>query len=199
MIVSFREHTNRALLFLAAVCLLVLPACSGTSTATGKKEAEKTSAAAEKNAGKVSANADPLAVPAEMDEAELMSLDGKTFKIADFRGKVVVINLWATWCGYCKKEMPDLVELNEQYKDKGVEFIGLNADNEKLPDVEQFVSDYQVQYRIGWTNDDVYGVLSPQGLPSTYIITRDGKFHWAVNGAATQERIRTKIEEALAL
>lgn len=198
MILSFQRHANRALLFLAAVCLLVLPSCSNTSTATGKKEPEKT-AASEKNATKTAANADPLTVPPEMDDAELMALDGKTFKLSDFRGKVVVINLWATWCGYCKKEMPDLVELNEQYKDKGVEFIGLNADNEKLPDVEKFINDYQVQYRIGWTNDDVQEVLSPQGLPSTYIITRDGKFHWAVNGATTQQRIRTKIEEALAL
>jgi thiol-disulfide isomerase/thioredoxin len=195
MIVSFRQ-ANRAILFLAAFTLLILPACN-KSTATGKKEAG--SSAATSGNKTIAGKYDPAAVPAEMDDAELMALDGKTFKISDFRGKVVVINLWATWCGFCKKEMPDLVELNEQYKDKGVEFIGLNADNEKLPEVEKFVSDYQVQYRIGWMDGDVNSVLSPQGLPSTYIITRDGKFHWAVNGAASQERIRTKIEEALAL
>lgn len=192
---------RRAFLLLTAFGLLIFPACNNnTSVSRDKKDSGKT-AAATKDAAKTAAatNPDPLAVPAEMDNAELMALDGQTFKMADFRGKVVVINLWATWCGYCKKEMPDLVRLNDEYKDKGVEFIGLNADNEKLPDVEKFVKDYDVKYRIGWINDEVYNVLSPRGLPSTYIITRDGRFHWAIGGATTEDRIRSKIEEALAL
>ena len=134
-----------------------------------------------------------------MNDAELTSLDGTTFKMSDFRGKVVLINLWATWCTFCKKEMPDLVQLNEEFKDRGVEFVGLNVDNEKLPEVEKFVNEFQVTYRIGWTNEDVYDVLSQKGIPSTYIITRDGRFHWEINGAVPQERIRTKIEEAINL
>jgi thiol-disulfide isomerase/thioredoxin len=192
------RHAQRAILFLAAFSLFILPACNSTSsTATGK--AGKTSVAPEKAASGSAVSSDPTAVPPEMDDAELTSLDGATFKMSDFRGKVVVINLWATWCTFCKKEMPDLVQLNEEFKDRGVEFIGLNVDNEKLPEVEKFVNDYQVTYRIGWTNEDVYDVLSPKGIPSTYIITRDGRFHWAVNGAASKERIRTKIEEAVNL
>lgn len=196
--IFFARHANRALLFLAAFSLLVLPACNNASKATGKNETGKTATTSQRTTTGAT-KLDPTAVPIEMDAAELTSLDGNTFKLADYRGKVVLINLWATWCGYCKKEMPDLVELNEEYKDRGVEFIGLNADNEKLPEVEQFVKDYNVNYRIGWTNDEVYETLSPRGLPSTYIITRDGRFHWAVNGAASKERIKTKIEEALNL
>lgn len=192
------RHADRAILFLAAFSLLVLPACSGvSSTATGKTG--KTTTATEKTISGSAVQSDPTAVPPEMNNAELTSLDGTTFKMSDFRGKVVLINLWATWCTFCKKEMPDLVQLNEEFKNRGVEFVGLNVDNEKLPEVEKFVNDYQVTYRIGWTNEDVDNVLSPKGIPSTYIITRDGRFHWAVNGAASQERIRTKIEEALEL
>ena len=142
---------------------------------------------------------EPMSVPPEMMEAELMSLDGKTFKLSDYKGKVVLINLWATWCGYCKKEMPDLVEFSEKYKDQGFEVIGLNVDDEKLPEVEEFVKQYEIPYRIGWTNDEVYTILQPRGIPSSYLITRDGKFHWAINGYAPHERLKTKIEEALNL
>ena len=129
MIFSFRQ-ANRALLFLAAFTLLILPACNN-STATGKKEAGGSAATSgnKTTAGKY----DPTTVPAEMADAELTALDGKTFKISDYKGKVVLINLWTTWCGFCKKQMPDLIALSEEFKDRDVEFLGLNAENEKLP------------------------------------------------------------------
>lgn len=193
MIFSFRQ-ANRAFLFLAAFTLLILPACNN-STATGKKEAG--SSAATSGSKTTAGKYDPTAVPAEMADAELTALDGKTFKISDYKGKVVLINLWTTWCGFCKKQMPDLIALSQEFKDRDVEFLGLNAENEKLPMVEEYVSQYAIPYRVGWTNDDVFSALSPNGFPSTYIITRDGRFHWAVNGAVPPERIRTKIEEAL--
>ena len=171
-----------AFLFLSAFALLVLPSCKSTSTAkTGN--AQKPSGSQE--------------VPPEMLEAELMTVDGKKFKLSDYTGKVVLINLWATWCGFCKQEMPDLVEFSQQYKDQGLEVIGLNADNESLPLVEGFIKEYEVPYLISWTNEDVYSVLQPKGLPASYLITRDGKFHWAINGLAPRERLKLKIEEAL--
>lgn len=191
MIVSFRQ-INRGILFLAVFALLILPACNN-SKATGKKEAGSTTSRQRTADGKY----DPTAVPPEMADAELMSLDGKTFKISDYKGKVVLINLWTTWCGFCKKQMPDLVALSQEFKDQDVEFLGLNAENEKLPMVEEYVRSHAIPYRVGWTNDDVFSVLSPNGFPSTYVITRDGRFHWAVNGAVPPERIRTKIQEAL--
>ncbi len=134
-----------------------------------------------------------------MLESEMKALGGKTFKFSEYNGKVVVVNLWATWCGYCRKEMPDLVELNEQYKDQGLEIIGLNVDDETPEEVEAFVREYDVPYQIGWITDEVYSILKPRGIPSTYIITRDGNFHWGVNGAVPKARLQTKIEEALAI
>jgi cytochrome c-type biogenesis protein len=195
MIFSFR-HSTRALLFLAAFGLLILPACKN-STATGKKETG--SIAATSGSTTADSNYDPTVVPPEMADAELMALDGKTFKFSDYKGKVVLVNLWTTWCGFCKKQMPDLVALSQEFKDRDVEFVGLNAENEKLPLVEEYVRTHNIPYRVGWTNDDVFSILSPRGFPSTYVITRDGRFHWAINGATTPERIRTKIQEALAL
>jgi thiol-disulfide isomerase/thioredoxin len=186
-------YVQRAFLFLAAFSLFILPACNN-SAANGKSG--KTASSSQTTTASTS---DPTAVPTEMADAELTSVNGQTFKISDYKGKVVLINLWTTWCGFCKKQMPDLIALNQEFKDRDVEFLGLNAENEKLPAVEEYVSKYGIPYRVGWTNDEVFSVLSPNGFPSTYIITRDGRFHWAINGAASQERIRTKIEEALSL
>ncbi|MDQ4123363.1 MAG: TlpA family protein disulfide reductase [Acidobacteriota bacterium] len=194
MLFSFRQ-ANRALLFLAAFTLLILPACN-SSTATGKKEADKPAAATSGNKT-TAAKYDPTAVPPEMADSEMTALDGKTFKIADYKGKVLLINVWTTWCGYCKKQMPDLVALSQEFKDRDVEFIGLNAENEKLPMVQEYVKTHSIPYRVAWANEDVLSVLSPNGFPSTYLITRNGNFHWAVNGFVPPERIRTKIQEAL--
>jgi thiol-disulfide isomerase/thioredoxin len=198
---TFARKLNLTLLFLAALGLMILPACKSTSssaqyTKKGPNDEEIASSSGSTTKTTVAKN-NSMTVPAEMMEAELKSLDGTTFRLSDFRGKVVLINLWATWCGFCKKEMPDLVALNEEYKDRNVEFIGLNVDDEELPQVEEFVRQYEVTYRIGWTNEDVYSVLRPRGIPSTYIITPDGQFHWAVSGAVPQERIKKKLEEAL--
>lgn len=187
MIISF-SRIKHAGLFLALLSLLALPACKNT-TATGRSATGKTT----------SASYDPTVVPPEMSEAELTALDGKTFKIGDYRGKVLLINVWTTWCGYCKKQMPDLIALSQEFKDRDVEFLGLNAENEKLPLVQNYVSQHQIPYRVGWLDEEVNSVLSPNGFPSTYLITRDGRFHWAVNGAVPPERIRLKIQEALEL
>ena len=78
-------------------------------------------------------------VPPEVWEAEIQALDGKTFRLSDFKDKTIVLDIWATWCGPCRLEVPHLVELTKQYEGKGVQVIGLttenvNEDEEKVRD-----------------------------------------------------------------
>ena len=189
---KFIARKAKFVFFFSIVTALLISATSCKNT-TARMDSPKSKT----SGGKTAANGDAMAVPENVSSAEMTALNGSTFRLSDYKGKVVLINMWATWCGFCKKETPELVELSKEFQDQ-VEFIGLNVDNESLPKVENFVSQYEIPYRIGWTTDDVYNYFLPQGIPSTYIITREGsRIHWAINGAASQERIRTKIEEAL--
>jgi len=112
-------------------------------------------------------------------QASINLLDGKTTKLADYSGKVLVVDLWATWCGPCQQEIPHLIEIAREYKDRGVEVLGLTReDPENTPeDVKRFSKDFNINYPIGWTDDEMQGELmrGRGAIPQTYIIGRDGK------------------------
>src|SRR5947209_738940 len=67
---------------------------------------------------------------------ELKGIDGKTYKLSEFRGKVVVLNFWATWCPPCRKELPEYAEIQKEYADQGVQFIGIAVDEEGMEKVK---------------------------------------------------------------
>src|SRR5262245_12863350 len=125
----------------------------------------------------------PAAVPAltdlppEVAMAPLKDANGASFKLADFFGKVIVVNFWATWCGPCRREIPELVKLNKEFHPRGVEVIGLSTED---PDasaekVRKFIQDFQIDYRIGWAPLAV-GVPLMQGhtaIPQIFVISPD--------------------------
>ena len=78
-------------------------------------------------------------------QAELKGLDSAKFKIEDYKGKIVLVNLWATWCGPCKGEMPHLVELQNTYKEKGFEILGLDTDED---DTEAKVKEFAAEMKL---------------------------------------------------
>ena len=125
----------------------------------------------------------PGAPPAPLSDSVMQAsinlLDGKTTKLADYSGKVLVVDLWATWCGPCQQEIPHLIEIAREYKDRGVEVLGLTReDPENTPeDVKRFSKDFNINYPIGWTDDEMESELmrGRGAIPQTYIIGRDGK------------------------
>src|SRR5262249_50966567 len=155
----------------------------------------------------VNANASAPALtelPTEIWVAPLKDAKGASFKLADFFGKVLVINLWATWCGPCRREIPELVKLHKEYHSIGVEMIGLSTEN---PDasaekVRQFIQDFQIDYRIGWAPVEV-GVPLMQGhqaIPQILVISRDGrilKHSVGFSPANTSAELRQALEAAL--
>ena len=141
---------------------------------------------------------DAQAKPAPLDQT-LKDIDGKSVHLADFKGKVIFLNFWATWCGPCKLEIPAFVELQEKYRDKGVVFLGLSVDDpvEKLrPFAEQYKMNYPVLVGLG--EDAVQESFGPVfGIPATFIIDRKGNVCRQHTGLATKEQFERVIQGLL--
>ena len=143
-------------------------------------------------------------LPPEVAMAPLKDANGAPFKLADFFGKVVVVNFWATWCGPCRREIPELIKLHKEFQSRGVEMIGLTTED---PDasaekVRKFIQDFQVDYRIGWASGQVAAPLM-QGhtaIPQTFIISPDARIlkrFVGFSAANTSTELKQALEEAL--
>jgi thiol-disulfide isomerase/thioredoxin len=107
---------------------------------------------------------------------ELQTLDGKNLKLSDLRGKAVLLNFWATYCGPCKIEMPWFVELQNEYGPQGFQIIGVAMDDASTEDIAKFAKEMGVNYPILLGKESVgvsYGGVN--ALPTTFFLDRDGK------------------------
>ena len=153
-------------------------------------------------------------LPAEVTGRELRDLSGRAFRLSDFQGRVHVINLWATWCGPCRMEIPGLKRVYEDYRARGVEFVGLTAEDplEDSEKVSQFVGEYGMSYRVGWIDKETVMTLSNWNspaprrpnmfpLPQTFVIAADGRVVLRVRGynPRVPEMIRAGVRQALEL
>jgi peroxiredoxin len=129
----------------------------------------------------------------------LPSLDGKTLKLSDYRGKAVLLNFWATWCEPCKIEMPWFVDLQNKYGPQGLQVLGVAMDDASPADIAEFAKKMGVNYPIvigkEKVGDDYGGV---QYLPSTFYVGRDGKVVNRVFGLVSRSEIEDNIQKALA-
>jgi thiol-disulfide isomerase/thioredoxin len=138
-------------------------------------------------------------------DAENPGTKGAPIKLGDYSGKVMLVNLWATWCGPCRMETPELVKLNKEFKDRGVEMIGLSTEDPdaSAQSVEEFVRAYNVDYQIGWAKREVALALM-QGrtnIPQSFIIARDGRIlkrFIGFNPQSTPPQLKQALEQALA-
>jgi len=128
----------------------------------------------------------------------LESLDGKTTRLSDFRGKAVLLNFWATWCGPCKIEMPWFVDLQKQYAAQGLQIVGVAMDDASKEDIGKFAKDMGVNYPILLGKESVgdqYGGVP--ALPETFLIGRDGKIVDKIIGLRGKAEIEDAIKKAL--
>ncbi|HTM50529.1 MAG TPA: TlpA disulfide reductase family protein [Bryobacteraceae bacterium] len=131
-------------------------------------------------------------------EFELKDADGKTVRLSDYKGKVVLLDFWATWCGPCKIEIPWFIEFERKYKDKGFAVIGVSMDEEGWTAVKPFVSELAINYRILQGNDataDLYGGVN--ALPTTFLIDRNGKVVWKHEGLAGKDAFEDEIKKLM--
>ena len=145
------------------------------------------------------------AVPPVVLETELRAASGSPIKLSDYSGKVLLVNLWATWCGPCRLETPELVKLHKEYQPRGVEMVGLSTEN---PDasaqrVVEFVKAFNVDYHVGWATPEVALTLMQgrDSIPQSFIITREGRILKRFIGFSPQTtppQLRQALEDALA-
>lgn len=110
---------------------------------------------------------------------ELKDADGKTVKLSDYKGKVVLLNFWATWCGPCKFEIPWFIEFERAYRDKGFAVLGVSFDDDGWEVVKPYMAASKINYRIVVGDDKVDklygGSEGVSSLPTSYMIGRDGR------------------------
>jgi thiol-disulfide isomerase/thioredoxin len=119
--------------------------------------------------------------------------DSKTVRLSDFKGKVRIVNFWATWCPPCRAEIPHFIEMYGELKGKGVEIIGISLDREGDKVVAPFVKENKMNYPVLIGNDAVssaYGGI--RGIPTTFIVDREGRIVKKYVGlpAQTEEGIK---------
>jgi cytochrome c biogenesis protein CcmG/thiol:disulfide interchange protein DsbE len=130
----------------------------------------------------------------------LQTLSGDAFRLQAHRGKVVVLNFWATWCPPCRREIPDFISLQKGLGDQGLQFVGVALERSAGPkEVQAFASTMGINYPIGMGDGSIaqkYGGV--RGLPMTFVIGPDGKIQHHIPGMTTEERLRPVLEDLLA-
>ena len=111
-------------------------------------------------------------------------------KLADYKGKVVIVNFWATWCGPCKMEIPDFVELYDEYKDQGLVVLGISVDD--TPEqLQVFMKEFKMNYPVVQMRPEVEDAWGPfYGYPTSFIVARDGSICTKHIGAASRRTVR---------
>lgn len=167
---------TNAILFLAlSIGFSALTACETAKTDSINTSKENNTTETKKDSNP---NGYPLA-PSAILQSEIKMLDGTTFKVQDKKGKVILLNLWATWCGPCRSEMPHLVEMQEKYRDKGLEIIGLNTDQESIGEINDFAAKMKLNYAQGYSDskltNEFVNLSKMNGIPQSILIDRENR------------------------
>ncbi|MCB2203626.1 TlpA family protein disulfide reductase [bacterium] len=131
-------------------------------------------------------------------EFSLKDKDGKVYSLESLKGKVVVLNFWATWCPPCKAEIPDLKRVYDKYGEKGVEILGVSLDNKGWSVLKPFVEKWDINYPIVLGGIDIardYGNV--RSIPTTFIINREGKVIDRHVGSIKEDVLVSKFEKLL--
>ncbi len=128
----------------------------------------------------------------------LRDSDGRTVHLSDYKGKVVVLDFWATWCGPCKVEIPWFTEFERSKKDQGFAVLGVAMDEDGWSAVKPFLKDLNVNYRVVLGDDkttELYGGI--EALPTTYLIDREGRIAATHIGLTPRKEFENAIDQLL--
>jgi peroxiredoxin len=128
----------------------------------------------------------------------LKDIQGKDVTLSDYRGRVILLNFWATWCGPCRIEIPGFVELYKTYRSRGLIVLGVSADD-PVATLKPFAAQMKMDYPVlvGNGRDDVQKAFPWEGLPKTFIIGRDGTICHEHSGLATKNQIEPIIKSLM--
>ena len=131
-------------------------------------------------------------------ELTFKNLKGRVVRLSDYRGKVVLLNFWATWCPPCRVEIPDLIKLQRDYGSRGLQVIGITYPPQKLAEVRRFVQKAKVNYPVGLgTKRTPLLFTTSETLPLTIVIGTDGRVRDIIDGILLPEEFEQKIKPLL--
>lgn len=147
-------------------------------------------------------------LPQNLRDKQMKTLEGESLKLGDYADKVLIVNIWATWCGPCRLEMPELVKMNNEYKSRGLVVLGLattyNEHNDPVH-VKDYIREQKIPYKIIWDDGTLAQPLVQlvQGrsvIPQSFVISRDGRILKHFQGfdpSRTAAEMRQAVEDAL--
>jgi len=130
-------------------------------------------------------------------EFGLKDSSGKVISVKDYRGKVLVLDFWATWCHGCKLEIPWFSEFQPKYAGNGLEVVGVSLDNEGWTVVRPFISSTKIPYRIVLGDDAIAKKYGIENMPDTFLIDREGRIAAAYTGLVDRKDVEANIQQLL--
>ncbi len=192
------------LLLIATACAVFAFAQSGRRVATRTAAPIQPPANPEPEAPQP--EPEPVALrflPEKVLQRRIRTLDNNYFRLADFQGKVIVINLWASWCGPCRREVPEYEAVRRDFLGRNVEFIALTTEDpgDATEKVDRFVRKTGFGFLLGWADRELTRTLmhGQRGIPQTLVIDTNGNFidHYIGYSPGQGTRLRKALENAL--
>lgn len=178
---------RRALIALNA-CILAIAACGAKAPLDAPKEGR-------------AFTAQPVKEGAAAPDFELKDADGKTVKLSDYKGKVVLLNFWATWCAPCRIEIPWFIEFERAHRNRGFAVLGVSFDEDGWEAVKPYLAANKINYRIVVGDEKVDrlygGSEGVSSLPTTYMIDREGKIFSIHVGLVPRKEYENDIQKLL--
>src|SRR5205823_2562109 len=193
---------------LATLCAVLLAAaCAKHETKPVNPAKPGKAATSSTSTASPAINAEPEAASARTDVGDSMPaytakyLDGKPLNLASEKGNVIFLNVWATWCGPCRFETPELQALQNQYATKGLKVIGVSVDEGETEAVKTFVAEQKITYPIALDPEGrIANLLQTTVLPTSLLLDRNGKIVWRQIGAImpNDSKLKAAVEKAVA-
>lgn len=131
-------------------------------------------------------------------ELTLKDIQGREIRLSDYRGKVVLLNFWATWCPPCRKEIPDLIRLQRDYRSRGLQVIGVTYPPQQLATVRRFVRRAKMNYPVALGSKETKLLFTTsEALPMTIVVGTDGRVRDIIEGILLPEEFEQKIKPLL--
>jgi len=192
-------RTSLTVIVFALLAALGISSCNSATNESGPKA----NMASNTGITPPKVNVPATILPASALDTALKTIDGKPFKLAELKGKILVISLWATWCGPCRSETPELVRIQTEYGPRGLEVVALDIDPESdsPEDVKAFMKEFKINYKVAFAERELAVSLMRGGnIPQSLVVGRDGRVIVHFTGFdrnSTPTKMRTAIEQAL--
>ncbi|MGB8508465.1 MAG: TlpA disulfide reductase family protein [Pyrinomonadaceae bacterium] len=200
--VALTAFSASLLLFVASSCTSgdISNETAANNAKTSANGGPKVAVSSQPGAPRITTTASE-SIPAEVLNATIEDTDGKSFRLADYKDKVVVLDLWATWCGPCRLEIPHLIDLSNEYGPKGVVVIGLTTEERQQAEevVQDFAREFKINYRVGWGRQVAPALMQgSNSIPQTFVIAPGGRIIFRQRGysADIAAKIRAAVDKA---